>query len=183
VHADVDAGHPDRLARGREPTDVGSSQSVISEVSSPIPYRRINARQPAWRRASCLSSLSSGAIRASIASTIASAISIRSRASAAKRSRSRNARPSAVRSFSGCAADAVVKQRGLDALHPLRAFAEQRVAHPRAGAPLADVLGRDPGLRQPAVGEQLGAATGRLAIGLGAAFAAPRARVSTGSAR
>jgi hypothetical protein len=40
-------------------------------------------------------------MRASIASTIASAISIRSRASAGSAKRSRNTRPPPVRSFSG----------------------------------------------------------------------------------
>jgi hypothetical protein len=78
-----------------------SSQSVISEVSSPIPYSRISARQPVWHLANRRKSRSKGAIWASIASIIASAISIRSRASAGTSSASRNARPSPVRSFSG----------------------------------------------------------------------------------
>ena len=71
-----------------------------------------------------------------------------------------------------------MKQRRLDALHPLGALVDQRVTQPRARAPLADVLGRDPGLRQPAVGEQLAQPPGVLAVGLGAALATPqRARL------
>ena len=76
------------------------------------------------------------------------------------------------------AADAVMKQRRLDALHPLGSFVDQRVSQPRPRAPLADVLGRDPGLRQLAVGEQLAQPAGVLAIGLGAPLAtAQRARL------
>src|SRR3954454_2539543 len=89
-----------------------------------------------------------------MASIIASAISIRSRASPGSLRPSRKARPGARAQLLRGAGDAVVKQRGLDALHPLRALADQRVAQPRPRAPLADMLGWNPRLRQPALGEQ-----------------------------
>src|SRR3954447_5856398 len=65
----------------------------------------------------------------------------------------------------------------------LRALIDQRVPHPRPRAPLPDVLGRDPRLGQPALGEQLAQPPGVLAVGLGAPLAPRNARVSTGSAR
>jgi len=76
------------------------------------------------------------------------------------------------------AVDAVVKQRRLNALHPLRALADQRVSQPRPRPPLAHVLGRDPRLGQPALGEQFLQPAGVLAIGLRSALApAQRARL------
>src|SRR4051794_15506860 len=50
--------------------------------------------------------------------------------------------------------DAVVKQRRLDPLEPARALVDQRLAQPGLRAPLAYVRGRDPRLRQAALGEQ-----------------------------
>jgi hypothetical protein len=47
----------------------------------------------------------------------------------------------------------------------------ERVTHPRPRAPLPHVLGRDPRLRQPPVGEQFAQPARALTIGLGAALA------------
>lgn len=44
----------------------------------------------------------------------------------------------------GARRDAVVKKRRLDALLPLAALVDERVAQPDAGAQLEQMLGRDP---------------------------------------
>src|SRR5829696_5880818 len=76
------------------------------------------------------------------------------------------------------APDAVVEERRLDSLQPARALVDERLAQPRAGAPLAHVRRRDPGLRQPTVAEQRAQPAGVLAVGLGAPLLAPqRARL------
>jgi hypothetical protein len=72
----------------------------------------------------------------------------------------------------------VVKERRLDSLQPGRALIDQRLAQARAGAPLAHMRRRDPGLRQSALAEQLPQPAGVLAVGLGAPLlAAQRARL------
>jgi hypothetical protein len=72
----------------------------------------------------------------------------------------------------------VVKQRRPDALKPLRSLVDQRVSQPRARPPPPHVLGRNPRLRQPAIGEQFAQPPGVLAIGLRAPLATPqRARL------
>jgi hypothetical protein len=49
----------------------------------------------------------------------------------------------------------VVIEHRLDALLPLAALRNQRMAQPHAGAQIEDVLGRDPRLRQPPDHHQL----------------------------
>src|SRR5215212_2454899 len=69
----------------------------------------------------------------------------------------------------------IVADRGL---HPLRSLVDQRVPQPGPRAPLADMLGRNPRLRQPTIAEQLAQPARVLAIGLGTALAtAQRARL------
>jgi hypothetical protein len=71
-----------------------------------------------------------------------------------------------------------VEQRGLDSLQPRGALVDQRLAQPGAGAPLAHVRRRDPGLRQPTLAEQRPQPSGVLAVGLRAPLLAPqRARL------
>jgi hypothetical protein len=65
-------------------------------------------------------------------------------------------------------ADAVVKQRRLDPPQPAGALVDERLAQPGAGAPLAHVGGRDPGLGQPALRQQRAQPARVLAVGLGA---------------
>ena len=50
---------------------------------------------------------------------------------------------------------AMVIQRRLDPLLPLRALLRERVAQPHAGTQIEDVIGRDPRLRQPLDHQQL----------------------------
>jgi len=52
------------------------------------------------------------------------------------------------------ARDAVVEERRLDSHQPGRALVDERLAQARAGAPLAHVRWRNPGLRQPTFGQQ-----------------------------
>jgi hypothetical protein len=69
-------------------------------------------------------------------------------------------------------------ERGLDSLQPARALVDQRLAQPRAGAPLAHVRGRDPGLGQAPLAEQRPQPARVLAVGLGAPLLTPqRARL------
>ncbi len=63
----------------------------------------------------------------------------------------------------------------LDALLPLAALIDERVTQTDAGAQVEQVLGRDPGLRQPPDHQQLAQVPGVGAVGLGALLvAAPR---------
>jgi hypothetical protein len=69
----------------------------------------------------------------------------------------------------------VVIERRLDALLPLAALIDERVAQPDTGAQLEQVLGRDPGLRQPPDHHQLAQVPGVGAVALGALLGpAPR---------
>jgi hypothetical protein len=71
------------------------------------------------------------------------------------------------------ATDAVVEQRCLDALQPAGALVDERLAQAGAGAPLAHVCGRDPGLGQAALRQQRPQPARVLAVSLGASLAAP----------
>jgi hypothetical protein len=62
----------------------------------------------------------------------------------------------------------VVEELGLDAVLPGRALVDERLAQPHLGAQLADVLGRDPGLRQAPLEPQVAQVAGVEAVGLGA---------------
>ena len=78
----------------------------------------------------------------------------------------------------GSPTDAVVKQRRLYALQPLRAIVDERLAQPRARAPLAHMFWWDPGFRQSPLAEQRAQPARVLAIGLRSALApAQRARL------
>jgi hypothetical protein len=69
----------------------------------------------------------------------------------------------------------VVVKHGLHALLPLPALLTERVPQPDPGAQIEQVIGRDPGLRQPREHQQLAQMPGVRAIGLGALLgAAPR---------
>ena len=73
---------------------------------------------------------------------------------------------------------AVVVEDRVDALLPLAALVDQRVTQPDPRAEIQQVIGRNPGLRQPADHQQLAQVAGVGAIGLGALLgAAPRARL------
>jgi hypothetical protein len=71
---------------------------------------------------------------------------------------------------------AVVIQRRLDPLLPLRALLRQRVAQPDPGAQIEDVIGRDPRLRQPRDHQQLAQMPGVGAIVLRALLRPPQPR-------
>jgi hypothetical protein len=62
----------------------------------------------------------------------------------------------------------VVVEHGLHALLPLAALVDQRVTQPDPGAQLEQVLGRDPGLREPPDHQQLAQMPRVRAVGLGA---------------
>jgi hypothetical protein len=64
--------------------------------------------------------------------------------------------------------DAVVIEHRLHPLLPLATLVDERVPQPHPGAELEQVLGRDPGLRQPARGQQLAKMLRVSAVGFGA---------------
>ena len=67
---------------------------------------------------------------------------------------------------------AVVVEDGLDSLLPLRALLIERVAQPDLGAKVEDVIGRDPGFRQPAGQQQFPVMAGVSPVVLGALLVA-----------
>jgi hypothetical protein len=68
----------------------------------------------------------------------------------------------------------VMKERRADPLNPAGPLGHQRVAQPGARAPLPDVLGRAPRLRQAPLTEQLTQPPGVRPVGLRAALAPPQ---------
>jgi hypothetical protein len=84
-------------------------------------------------------------------------------------------RVAAVESADG-QAHAVVKEHGVDALQPLGALIDERLAQPHQSAQLEDVFGRDPGLRQPPLEQQVAQMAGVALIGLGSPLRAARRR-------
>jgi hypothetical protein len=66
----------------------------------------------------------------------------------------------------------VVEQHCVDALQPLGALVDKRLAESHPGAQVEDVLRRDPGLWQAVLDEQLAQQPGVETVGLGAALAA-----------
>ena len=70
------------------------------------------------------------------------------------------------------ASDPVVIEGRADPLDPAGPLGQQGVTQPRAGAPLANVLGRAPLLRQTSLTQQLSQPFGVRPIGLGATLAA-----------
>jgi hypothetical protein len=85
---------------------------------------------------------------------IANATSIRLSRRRWQRQRAQERAAFGAQQLLGRGRDAVIKQRRADPLQPAGAFVDQRLAQPRLGAPLPDMRGRDPRLRQPALGEQ-----------------------------
>jgi hypothetical protein len=71
-------------------------------------------------------------------------------------------------------ADAVMEEHGVDALQPLGAPVDERLAQPHQGGQLEDVLGRDPRLRQPPLQQQVAQVAGVALVGLGAPLRAAR---------
>jgi hypothetical protein len=63
-------------------------------------------------------------------------------------------RVAAVESADG-QADAVMEEHGVDALQPLGALVDERLAQPHQGAQFEDVRGRDPRLGQPPFEQQV----------------------------
>jgi hypothetical protein len=70
----------------------------------------------------------------------------------------------------------MVIEHRLDALLPLAALIDERVAQPDTRAQVEQVLGRDPRLRQPADHQQLAQVPGVGAIALGALLGPPTRR-------
>ena len=71
-------------------------------------------------------------------------------------------------------ADAVVVEHRADPQQPLGALIDQRLAEMQPRAPLTNMLGRDPRLRQPPLREQLAEPQRVLAVGLRATLATPQ---------
>src|SRR3954470_24357869 len=78
-----------------------------------------------------------------------------------QRERAKERAPVGPQQLVGNIDDAVVKQRRLDPLQPGRALVDERLAQPRLRTPLAHMRGRDPRLRQAALGQQRPAASAR----------------------
>ncbi len=77
----------------------------------------------------------------------------------------------------------MVIEHRLDALLPLAALIDQRVAQPDPGAQIEQVIGRNPRLGQAPDHHQLAQMPRVAAVGLGALLVPPLAAVSAGSAR
>lgn len=73
-------------------------------------------------------------------------------------------------------AHAVVKEHGVDALQPLGALVDERLAQPHQCAQLEDVFGRDPRLRQPPLDQQVAQVARVALVGLGAPLRTARRR-------